>query len=125
MAALPETVSKAWDNREGPVVLATVDANGLPNAIYVTCVKKFDDDKLAIADNYFSKTRANIQARSKGAILFITKEEESFQVKGSIDYQTRGHIFNDMRDYLDAEYPVHAVAVLNVEAVYSGSEQLV
>ena len=80
MAALPETVSKAWDNREGPVVLATVDANGLPNAIYVTCVRKFDDDKLAIADNFFSKTRANIQARSKGAILFITKEEESFEV---------------------------------------------
>ncbi|TFH15213.1 MAG: pyridoxamine 5'-phosphate oxidase family protein, partial [Lentisphaerales bacterium] len=74
MPTLPEDVSKAWDNREGPVVFTTVNGNGTPNSIYATCVKKFSDDKLVIADNYFSKTRSNILAGSKGSILFITKD---------------------------------------------------
>jgi hypothetical protein len=31
MARLPDTVSKAWAAREGPVVLTTVDKKGVPN----------------------------------------------------------------------------------------------
>jgi hypothetical protein len=33
MKILPESVRIAWANREGSVVLATVDAAGVPNAI--------------------------------------------------------------------------------------------
>ena len=40
---LPEIVEQGWENREGPIVLTTVDSNGLPNSIYATCVKKIDD----------------------------------------------------------------------------------
>ena len=124
MAALPETVSKAWDNREGPVVLATVDANGLPNAIYATCVKKFDDDKLAIADNYFCKTRENIQAGTQGALLFITKAGKAYQVKGPVEYHTEGEVFDDMKKWNPTQQPGHAAAALKVEEVYSGAEKL-
>jgi len=38
MSVLPEKVSKAWNDRKGPVILTTVDKNGIPNAIYATCV---------------------------------------------------------------------------------------
>ena len=79
MAALPEIVSKAWDDRNGPVVLTTVDSAGVPNAIYASCVSKFSEDKLVVADNFFSKTRANIQAGSRGTLLFITNESQGFQ----------------------------------------------
>jgi len=51
MAKLPEEVSKAWDERNGPAVLTTVDSAGEPNAIYVTCVSKFAEDSLVVADN--------------------------------------------------------------------------
>jgi len=40
MSALPEVVSQAWDKRQGPIVLATVDATGKPNIIYATCVRQ-------------------------------------------------------------------------------------
>ena len=125
MGALPEVVSKAWDDRKGPIVLTTVDADGMPNAIWAGCVKKFSEDKLVVADNFFNKTRANIQAGSKGALLMITNEGKSFQVKGTISYEESGEIFDDMKaNWLNAKMPGVAAAVLNVEEVYSGAEKL-
>jgi len=125
MPALPQSVSEGWDDRKGPVVLTTVGADGVPNAIYVGAVKKFSEDKLVVADNFFNKTRANILAGSKGSMLFITNEGKAFQVKGTIERQTSGEIFDDMKTgWLDAKFPGHAAAVLNVEEVFSGAEKL-
>jgi len=55
-------------------------------ALYATCVNLYDDDTIVVADNYFDKTKKNILAGSKGSLLFITKENKSFQLKGSFDY---------------------------------------
>ena len=125
MAVLPEAVGKAWENREDAVVLTTVDAAGNPNAIYATCVRKFSEDTLVVADNYFNKTRANILSGSKGALLFITKKGESYQVKGSIEYHTEGAIFENMKKWNPTKHPGHAAAVLKVEHVFCGGEKLV
>lgn len=124
MAKLPENVSQAWDERQGAVVLTTVDCNGVPNSIYATCVKKWSEEQLVVADNYFDKTRANILAGSKACILFITADNNAYQVKGSLDYQKSGEIFDDMKQWLDPKHPGHAATVLNVEEVYSGSDRL-
>ncbi|MCK5850457.1 MAG: pyridoxamine 5'-phosphate oxidase family protein [Kiritimatiellae bacterium] len=124
MATLPETVSKAWENIEGPIVLTTVDKDGSPNSIYATCIKKFSEDKLVVADNYFSKTRANILDGSKGSILFLTKEGKAFQVKGSISYEKEGEVFDDMKIWNDTKHPGHAATILNVEEVYAGADKL-
>ncbi|MDY7010782.1 MAG: pyridoxamine 5'-phosphate oxidase family protein [Planctomycetota bacterium] len=123
MAALPEVVSKGWDDRKGPVILATVDAAGTPNAIYASCVKKFSEEKLVVADNFFSKTRANIQAGSRAALLFITNEGKAYQVKGAIEYLTDGEIFDDMKSW-NGDRPGVAAAVVNVEEVFAGAEKL-
>ena len=92
MAALPQVVSQAWDARKGPIVLATVSPEGAPNIIYATCVKKYSEDQLVVADNYFDKTRANIEAGSKGSLLFITEDNKAYQIKGTIDYVKTGPI---------------------------------
>jgi len=124
MPSIPEEVSKEWENRNGPIVLATVDKDGIPNAIYATCVSKFSEDTLVVADNYFSKTKANIFAGSKGSLLFITKEKKSFQIKGTIEYHTEGEIFTDMKKWNPEKLPGNAAAALKVEEVYSGAEKL-
>lgn len=124
MANLPEAVKNQWDNVEGAMVLTTVNSDGLPNSVYVACVKKIADDKIVITDNYFDKTRANIAAGSKGSLLFITKDRKSFQVKGSFEYLTNGPIFDDMKNWVREDLPKVAAAVLNVEEVYSGAEKL-
>jgi predicted pyridoxine 5'-phosphate oxidase superfamily flavin-nucleotide-binding protein len=124
MPSLPAPVSAAFDAHAGPIVLTTVDAAGVPNSIYATCVKKYDEGRLVVADNFFSKTRANILAGSKGALLFITEEGASYQVKGSFEYLTSGEIFDDMKTWLNPKLPGHAAAVLHVEQVFKGGEQL-
>jgi len=124
MSALPESVSKAWNDRKGPAVFATVDTEGIPNVIYVTCVNKFSEDTFVVADNYFNKTRNNIFAGSKGSLLFITNENKAFQVKGSIEYHKDGEIFYDMKQWNPQKHPGHAAVALKVEEVYSGAEKL-
>jgi len=124
MAALPKKVSKAWEDREGPIILSTVDEDGIPNAIYATCVSIFSEDTVVVANNYFSKTLKNILAGSKGTILFITKEGKSYQIKGSIEYHKEGSIFEDMKKWNPKKHPGHAAAALKVEEVYTGAEKL-
>ena len=123
MPALPEAVSKAWDDRRGPIILTTVDSDGSPNAIYASCVKKFSEDKLVVADNFFHKTRANLKAGSPGSILLITEEGKAYQVKGTISYMTQGEAYDDMKSW-NGERPGVAAAVLNVQEVYAGAEKL-
>ena len=124
MAALPEKVKKAWEDREGPIILSTVNRDGIPNAIYATCVSIFSEDTVVVANNYFSKTLKNILAGSKGTILFITKEGKSYQIKGSIEYHKEGSIFEDMKKWNPKKHPGHAAAALKVEEVYTGAEKL-
>ena len=124
MAALPEKVSKAWEDREGPVILSTVNGDGIPNSIYASCVSKFNEDTIVVANNYFSKTLENILAGSKGSILFITKAEKSYQIKGSIEYHKEGSIFEDMKKWNPKKHPGHAATVLKVEEVYTGAKKL-
>ncbi len=124
MPDLPQAASQGFDHRQGPAVLATVSADGVPNAIYVSCVEKLSEDKIVIAENYFAKTCANILAGSEGALLFLTTEGKAFQVKGSLERHTEGSIYDHMKEWLDPNLPGAAAIVVNVEEVYSGAERL-
>jgi predicted pyridoxine 5'-phosphate oxidase superfamily flavin-nucleotide-binding protein len=118
-------LAQAWANREGPAVLTTVDAAKMPNAIYVGEIRHVPGEGFIVADNYFCKTRANIQSGTKGAILFLTKGRKSFQVKGPLTYHTAGPIFENMRSWHDPKYPGVAAMLLRVEEAYSGAEKLI
>ena len=124
MSALPKKVIEAWDNRDGPVILATVNEEGAPNIIYATCVGIFGDDRLVVADNFFDKTRRNLLRGCKGALLFRSKDGKAYQVKGTMEYHKEGEIFKRMKTWNPPQHPGHAAAALKVEEVYSGSERL-
>jgi predicted pyridoxine 5'-phosphate oxidase superfamily flavin-nucleotide-binding protein len=124
MTTIPESILSAWEDREGPVILTTVDSSGMPNSIYVTCVGSFGGNQLVVADNYFNKTRANIKDGSKGSILFMTKPGKAYQVKGSMSYQTEGAVFDDMKCWNPEKHPGNAAAALTIEEAYSGGEKL-
>ncbi len=125
MARIPEAASSAWEEREGPVVMSTVGSEGIPNTIYVSCVQKIADDRIVVADNKLHKTKANIHAGSRASLLYITKEKKAYQIKGSIDYQTEGPIYEDMKNrWLDKKYPGKGAVVISVDEVYSGAEKL-
>jgi predicted pyridoxine 5'-phosphate oxidase superfamily flavin-nucleotide-binding protein len=78
-----------------------------------------------IADNYFKKTKQNIQTGSAGSVLFITEDQEAFQIKGEIEYHVSGKIFDDMKRWNPKKHPGHAAAALKVREVYNGAERLI
>ena len=124
MAVIPNSVSEAWENRDGPAVFTTVDGSGKPNAIYVSCIRKVGEDSFAIADNYFDKTRKNILSGSKVSVLFITHDKKSFQMKGRVEYHKSGDIYDDMKKWNPKQHPGHAAALVKVEEIYKGAERL-
>lgn len=124
MKKLPELVNKAWDNRQETVIFSTVSADGSPNSIYATSVVMHNENRIVVANNYFKKTMENILAGSTGSILFITKDERSYQIKGKIDYFTEGEIFDEMKKWNPARLPGHGVAVISIDEVYAGAERL-
>jgi len=124
MTSLPASVRQVWEDRDGPVILATVSPDGVPNIIYVTCVGAFGHDRLVVADNYFDKTRRNLLAGGKGAVLFRAKDGKAYQVKGTLEYHTHGDVFQHMKTWNPPKHPGHAAAALRIEEVYSGAERL-
>ena len=125
MAKLPEIVSEAWINREEKIIFTTVDKDGTPNSVYITCTARYGEDLIVIADNYFDKTKKNIFSGSNGSVLFINNEGKAFQAKGTIEYHREGEIFDDMKTWNPEKHPGHAAVALKVEEVYSGAEKLV
>jgi predicted pyridoxine 5'-phosphate oxidase superfamily flavin-nucleotide-binding protein len=125
MISLPKVVNEAWEHKEGPSIFTTVDETGIPNSIYVSCIQKNSESSFMIADNFFSKTRHNICIGKKVSILFITKNNKAYQLKGTATRYTSGIPFETMKNWLDPKYPGKAAVVINVEEVYNGSERLV
>jgi predicted pyridoxine 5'-phosphate oxidase superfamily flavin-nucleotide-binding protein len=124
MAVIPEVVSKSWKKRVGPAVFSTVNSGGVPNSVYVNSVWMYDSDTIIIADNYFDKTRKNIFNGCKSCLLFLTDENKSFQIKGSIEYHKTGVIYDEMKKRNPLKLPGHAAVALKVTEVFSGSERL-
>lgn len=122
--AIPQEIKEAWNNRKGPIVFTTVSADAVPNSIYATCVSLFENNSVIVANNYFSKTIENIRSGSKGIILFITEEDKSYQIKGNIEYVTRGKAFDDMKSWNPERLPGHGAAIVKVEEIFSGAEKL-
>jgi len=124
MTTLPKNVHEAWINREGPAVLSTVSKDGKPNSVYVGEIQYDNVNGFVVADNYFSKTRANIHDGSKGSILFITKDRKSYQVKGIFTYHPEGPIFKYMQTWHDPKHPGLAAVCLYIEEVFCGADKL-
>ncbi len=124
MTAMPGSVVEAWKNREGPMVFATVDGDGTPNIIYVSCVALYDKERVVVADNYFDKTLKNIKAGSKGAALFMTADKKAYQLKGAIEYHESGSVFDDMKKWNPAKHPGRGAAALVVKEIYSGAKRV-
>ncbi|MBN1983910.1 MAG: pyridoxamine 5'-phosphate oxidase family protein [Chitinivibrionales bacterium] len=123
-AKLPDEVIRAWQEREGPLVLTTVNKQGIPNAIYASIVKLSADGRIAVADNYFDKTKSNIDERCKTSALFITKDHKSYQIKGSVEYHAQGTLYEEMLTWADPKHPRKGVAIINHEEVYRGCDRL-
>ncbi len=121
---LPKIVLEAWEERQLPFVLTTVDLEGVPNSIYVISSGLYEGTDIVIADNYFEKTRANIESGGKASVLFITSDGRPFQIKGMLTYHDSGPVYTFMRKVTPERFPRRAAVLLHPTEIYSGSERL-
>jgi predicted pyridoxine 5'-phosphate oxidase superfamily flavin-nucleotide-binding protein len=125
VAQIPEDVTSAWQQKNTPAVLSTVDDEGIPNVIYSAFISLYGEDAFAITDHFFNKTRDNILRGCKGAVLFLSEDgKSSYQLKGTFEYHEDGEIYEQIRDSMPPQLPSRAVAILRVEDVYSGGKRL-
>ncbi len=125
MATLTPSALEAWEKHEPKMVLTTCDNNKVPNSIWILCAKLVNDKQFVIANNAMHKTLENIKNGSKGVLLYIAPERESYQVKGSLEYFTNGPIYDDMKRWLDPKFPGKGALVLTIEDVYYGADKIV
>lgn len=125
MPRLTPEAHEAWLNREKRMVLTTTDSNGVPNAIWILCAELVDEEAFVIADNSMHKTLSNIKTGGKASLLYIAPEREAYQVKGTVEHHPSGPVFDDMKSWLNPNYPGRSAVKLNIEEVYYGAEKVV
>jgi uncharacterized protein len=124
MQVLTNEIIEAWGQKEGPVVVTTVDKENMPNSVYATCVGMSADHRIVVADNYFSKTKLNIEQGSRVVVLFITEAGKSYQIKGEVEYHTSGVLFDFMKSWNPIKHPGHGAVVVNPLEAYSGKTRI-
>jgi predicted pyridoxine 5'-phosphate oxidase superfamily flavin-nucleotide-binding protein len=125
MAKLTDRVRTAWDQKEPRLVFATVDSKGIPNVVWVLCVKILDDERILIVNNFFNKTLKNILDGSTGSLLFIAPEREAYQIKGTLRYYDQGPVYDEMKAWLDPKFAGVGAVVLTITDIFYGAEKVV
>jgi predicted pyridoxine 5'-phosphate oxidase superfamily flavin-nucleotide-binding protein len=86
-------------NEVPAAVLATVNGEGVPNAVPIGAKKILDDHTILISDQFFKKTLDNIKVNPGVSVLFW-KGYEGYQLKGKVSILTSGQIFNETAQWI-------------------------
>jgi hypothetical protein len=54
-----------------PAIIATADANGIPNITYLSCAHIVDRERIALSNQFFSKTTRNIMENPRASLILI------------------------------------------------------
>ncbi len=87
-----------------PPVVATADADGVPNVTYLSCAYVVDEHRLALSNQFFSKTSRNIAENPFASVLLIDpRTYDEFRV--TLEYERtdrHGPAFEALRRDVDA-----------------------
>lgn len=125
MAILPEEIFTAWESREGPSVLCTVNSKNEPNAIYASYVGIYDIERFYIVNHFMNKTHQNIEAGSKGSLLFFSDDQGAYQIKGSFIHLEQGEEYQKIIQGMPEGLPSKEVILLVASEVYTGSKRVI
>ncbi|MES2713512.1 MAG: GAF domain-containing protein [Pseudomonadota bacterium] len=87
-----------------PSILCTVGADGTPNISYLSHVARLDDAHVALSDQFFSKTAANM-CENPHAALLVVNPHDGAQYRLDLQYREtidRGPVFERMAAELRA-----------------------
>jgi len=109
---------------------ATASKGGEPNVVPIgICKLQEDGETIWIADNYFYKTRQNLEENPRGAIYVWGPEVKGcYQIKGDFEVKTEGEAYEKMYKMVKSigeRFPAKALVIMKITDVYeckSGAE---
>jgi predicted pyridoxine 5'-phosphate oxidase superfamily flavin-nucleotide-binding protein len=128
---IPENVKDCLNRslKARRLVLGTASKAGVPNAVPIGILKFHDDETLIIVDNFFLKTRENLNKNPWAAITCWDMEEkdgklipkDGFQLKGKVKIEDSGPLYEKVRadvKAINANLPAKAIVLVKVEEIY-------
>jgi predicted pyridoxine 5'-phosphate oxidase superfamily flavin-nucleotide-binding protein len=128
---VPENVKSAYVAalKYRRVAFGTCSMAGVPNTVPIGVGRFLDDETLIVVDNYFLKTRKNIEENPHATVSFWVSEEkdgraitkEGYQMKGKVTIQKNGQLYDQMKSEMKAiraDFPVKALVLMKVEEIY-------
>lgn len=87
-----------------PSVVATLDSEGVPNVSYLSQVYLVDDGHVALSNQFFSKTAANVEATGRAAVIVVSGRTGEQYVLDLVHTAslTQGGVFDRMAAQLSA-----------------------
>lgn len=117
------SLSSIRDSFEGviPSVIATADADGMPNVSYLSHVYYVDERHVALSNQFFSKTAANVAANGLATVLVVdgfTGDQHVLDL--SFDRsETTGEVFDHVKRHLSLlEQGMRHVMMLRAVDIY-------
>lgn len=98
-----------------PAVIATASADGVPNVTYLSKVRVVDSERVALSNQFFSKTAKNLVENPRASILLIDPRSYD-QYRLTLQYERtdrRGPVFDRLRVDVDV-----AAALEGMQDVY-------
>jgi adenylate cyclase len=99
------TLADLGDCFEGavPAVIATAAADGTPNVTYLSKVRAVDGERVALSNQFFSKTSRNLAENPRASVLIVDPTSYD-QFRLTLVYERtdrRGPVFDRLRDDVD------------------------
>jgi len=121
MVKIPKEIADMMALQTTSKVLATADANGMPNAAAIWSLRPVGEDQIAFAEVAMKKTKANLIKTKKASVLVISPPNKSFQLKGDfLGFQTSGPIFDGFAQAMAAmKMTVRGVGLIKINEIYA------
>ncbi|MCD4703032.1 MAG: pyridoxamine 5'-phosphate oxidase family protein [Methanosarcinaceae archaeon] len=101
---------------------ATASKDGVPNVIPIGMCQLVDDETIWIIDNYFLKTRQNLDENPHASMFIWGPEVKGcYQIKGQVEIKTSGEDYEKAYALAKGKgdkYPAKALVVMTIMEVF-------
>jgi len=129
---IPDNVKDSLNNsiKARRLVLGTSSKEGVPNAVPISIMRYHEDgETLILVDNYFLKTRQNLESNPWATVTCWDMEEKEgklvtksgFQLKGKVKVEEKGPLYEKIKaevKAIRADFPAKALVLLKVQEIF-------
>jgi adenylate cyclase len=87
-----------------PATLTTASADGMPNVMYLSRAHQVDDERIALSNQFMSKTSRNLSVNPRADLLLLDPHTHD-EFRLTLQYERtdrRGHVFDRLRADIDS-----------------------